>query len=68
MPDPSSGTLDAELGFADKLCRGSPQDDVLDVISLRNQGMLMIRVLAITDLLDAYTKRGREQGAAAKDK
>jgi hypothetical protein len=62
VPTSTPDSLDEELRFVDKLCRGSPQDDTLDVISLRNKGTLMVRVLAIQDLLSAYMARGREQG------
>lgn len=65
---PPKLTIPALLDDLERLCRGGLQKesrnyDVLDIVSQNNQGLVMLRVIVIQELIEKYMEAGRREGA-----
>jgi len=63
-------SIPAFLDRVEELCRGSLQKDqkdadVLDIVSLNNQSLMMLRTLLVQDLLQSFMDAGK-QGATRR--
>jgi hypothetical protein len=68
---PAKLDLPNTLDRVDQLCRGGLEQesrdyDVLDVVTMNNQGNVMLRVQVIQTLLEKYMEAGRREGQRSR--
>ena len=56
---PPRADLRATLDRVAQLCRGSLQNDVLDLVNLNNQGSVLLRVKAMQEITEKYMETGQ---------
>jgi hypothetical protein len=66
---PPKLTLPAVLDRVEELCKGGLREDrkdydVLDIVSMNNQGNVMLRAMVMQDLLQKFMDAGARQSAA----